>query len=83
MTTAERIAARLAALDVDVPAGARLARTYAGYWQRSSGAWSWYLVDGRTGRELFIGSQHAARDLLAAPVWALYDGPGGLQIDPA
>ena len=36
--------------------GAQLRRTYAGHWQRSAGAWSWYLVDA-DGRDLNLGSQ--------------------------
>lgn len=41
-----------------------LHRTRAGYWQRSAGAWSWYLTD-REGVEV-AGSPHTTREIVEA-----------------
>lgn len=41
-----------------------LNRTRAGYWQRSAGAWSWWLADAE-GREV-IGSCSPATDVVRA-----------------
>jgi len=42
----------------------KIIRTYAGYWQRSAGAWSFYLADDE-GHEVF-GSCNKAKDVLRA-----------------
>lgn len=71
MTPAERLIERLRAEHgLDIPAGARVRRTYAGWAQRSQGALSWYLVDtdGRDVQHLgcTIGSHTPAGDLVRA-----------------
>lgn len=43
-------------LGIQVPEGSTFLRVYAGHWERSCGAWSWF-VKGPDGRELF-GSHH-------------------------
>jgi hypothetical protein len=63
----ERLLTRLHAMGVDIPDGARVQRTYAGYWQRSEGAWSWALVDGN-GHELKLGSQYPLSTLLKSRI---------------
>lgn len=68
----ERLIRRLVedgALTAEQAEGASVLRTYAGYWQRIEGAWSWYLV-GKDGRELFIGSQWPITDLLRSQLWS-------------
>lgn len=62
MTPSERLMARLRAMGVDIPEGSTLQRTYAGYWQRKGGAWSWFLLspDGRD----FLGSYFPVKTLL-------------------
>lgn len=76
----EKLIARLIAEGHLAPGEYRLERTYAGYWQRTAGAFSWYIVDS-AGRDVFIGSQWSVREVLAAPVWefgglgAIYPGP--------
>ena len=48
----------------EVPDGLTMHRTYAGFWQRNAGAWSWWAAD-RLGREV-LGSQWGITDLLKA-----------------
>ena len=46
-------------IDLDVNS---FKRTYAGYWQRSSGAWSWYMfIQGGT---FEVGSSYSITELL-------------------
>jgi hypothetical protein len=48
------------------PADTKPRRTYAGYWQRSAGAWSWWLFsqsEPHAFNGLDIASQFAASDL--------------------
>jgi hypothetical protein len=76
----DRLIARLIAEGHLSPGEYRLERTYAGYWQRTAGAFSWYITDAR-GVDAGIGSQWPAREVLAAPEWefgrygAIYPGP--------
>ena len=53
-----------------------LRRTYAGRWQRSSGAWVWRVV----GHE--IGSAAPMRECLMFPRWDLWSSDGGTEIIP-
>jgi hypothetical protein len=50
-------------MGLDIPEGSRVERTHAGRWQKSAGAWSWYLLDAQ-GAELRIGSQSPIASLL-------------------
>ncbi|QOC26076.1 hypothetical protein IC744_06905 [Microbacterium hominis] len=83
----EKLIARLVAEGHLEPGQYRLERTYAGYWQRTAGAFSWYITDSR-GVDVGIGSQWTVREVLAAPEWvfgsygAIYPGPinDGLQM---
>ena len=43
----------------------RVVRTRAGYWQKSGGAWSWFMVDA-DGAEI-VASCSPAREVLATP----------------
>lgn len=63
MTPSARLIARLRAMGLDIPEGARVERTYAGRLQRECGAWSWALYSA-TGFELNIGSQFSVTRLL-------------------
>ena len=62
------------------PGEYRLERTYAGYWQRSAGAFSWYITNAK-GVDVGIGSQWPVSEILAASEWAfgrygaIYPGP--------
>jgi hypothetical protein len=69
MKSVDKLAKRLKDehdLDVDV---STFGRTRAGYWQRSCGAWSWFMYlkapEGFSKRE--IGSQYSVGQLLKAP----------------
>ena len=71
-TAAERnmntLLAALPALGVDVPAGGfRVKRTRAGRWQRSQGAWSWWLKSLTNQHTIpWIGSQCRYTDIVRA-----------------
>lgn len=62
---ARLIAAKARAIGIEVPELIRIERTYAGHWQMSAGAWSWYAIDPSTGHEV-MGSSHTIKELLAA-----------------
>lgn len=62
MTTVERLRARLSEQGHDV-SGHEFHRTYAGWAQRASGAWSWFLQAPSAGA-LDYGSQLPVSDLL-------------------
>lgn len=73
MSAAHRIRTRLAEEHgIEVPFDAELVRTYAGYWQRKEGAWSWSLW--HPADRVTFGSQYPATELLRCPAW---------QVDPA
>lgn len=61
MTRTVRQLLTLAAdLGLVLPQGCTVRRTRAGRWQRSAGAWSWWLEDS-TGREVLAGFEPAGR----------------------
>jgi hypothetical protein len=72
MTPSERLLARLRdELGLDLPEDTVIRRTYAGYWQRSRGAWSWFATqaDGTPfkspdGFSYSVGSQYPVGRLL-------------------
>ena len=63
MKPSERLIARLRAMGVEIPEGATIRRTHAGYWQKAQAAWSWFVADAN-GKELGIGSQISVTELL-------------------
>lgn len=63
----DRLIARLIAEGFISPGEYRIERTYAGYWQRTEGAWSWELVRA-DGGPAFVGSQWTVKECLRAPV---------------
>lgn len=82
---AERIAEIARAVGLPVGEGPFvLHRTRAGHWQRSSGAWLWWLADGK-GVEV-AGSCDTAREIVKAAregrVVALESCPRELMIEP-
>jgi hypothetical protein len=52
-------------MGLPIPPDARIDRTYAGYWQRNAGAWSW-VVQPQIGAYA-VGSQYPVTELVAAP----------------
>lgn len=71
----DRLIARLIA-EGHIPAGEyRIERTYAGFWQRREGAFSWELVDAISGFPVNVGSQYTVKECADAEVWEWY-GPG-------
>lgn len=83
MTPAERLIDRLRAMGVPVPEGTVPRRTYAGWAQRSQGAWSWFLdypaaVPGLP----YIGSHWPLRDLLHRRLMVTLSDSGAWEIDP-
>jgi len=69
MKPSERLLDRLRdELDLDIPGTAFIERTYAGFYQRSAGAWVWVLNDGdRTDQYVGrLGSQFPVTELLRA-----------------
>lgn len=97
MTPAERLVAAIRARDalgpvgIVLPDGVTARRTYAGYWQRSRGAWVWRLhaPDGsaflrdRYDRLRSVGSVWRMGDLLAASEWIVDEHRGDVHIGPA
>jgi hypothetical protein len=41
MTPSARLLKRLRRMGLPIPEGSEIRRTYAGFWQRRGGAWSW------------------------------------------
>ena len=69
-------------LDIDIPEGAEIARTYAGSNQRSCGAWSWFAWS-RQQATWQCGSQWPIAELLKAPNIAVsVDDFGNIHLDP-
>lgn len=60
-------------------------RVYAGHWQRSSGAWSWWMEDHHDPNHArtMVGSQFNVKQLLAAPALQLTHSICQIEIDPA
>jgi hypothetical protein len=66
-------------IHLERPDAMYIERTYAGYWQRAQGAWSWELC-GPESMGMMIGSQWPAREVLRWEDWqpdggAIYPGP--------
>lgn len=59
----ERLLVRLRAMGLPIPQDAWIERTYAGYWQRQGGAWSWSVHPQTT---YAVGSQYPVAELLRA-----------------
>ena len=82
MTTSERVIALASRLGIDVPADARPYRTYAGWAQKSVGAWSWALTSHES-PSFSLGSQWPMTVILSAPgvVWSINEF-GQIALDP-
>lgn len=65
----EKLIARLINEGHIEPGEYRVQRTYAGYWQRREGAFSWDLVHADTGHHAFVGSQYSVKECADAPYW--------------
>ena len=68
--TARRLRDTVRGLGVEVPDYIEIKRTYAGFWQRAAGAWSWFAVD-EEGHELF-GSQWTCKQVIEAEKLSVY-----------
>lgn len=65
------------------PEKCSIRRTFAGYWQRSSGAWSWELYINDDGeRTRSIGSQYTFEDILKAKTLEVSRSDGGTTLFP-
>jgi len=68
----------------------KIRRTYAGYWQRASGAWSWWVdrLEPELGMKTEIcGSVYPCKRIIDAHRKAgeyvdVYHGPGGTELFP-
>lgn len=80
-TPSERLLIRLRDMGLEIPDDARLRRTYAGYWQRAAGAWSWCLEDA-DGIELGIGSQYPVTSLRGRIIVLRLWNDRDLHVDP-
>jgi len=85
-TPSERLLDRLRVeLDLDISKTAFIERTYAGFYQRSAGAWVWVLNDDdRTSRYAGrLGSQWPVTVLLRAEYLGVHQGEyGDIDIFP-
>jgi len=66
-------------LGIDIPADAYVHRTYAGYWQRSRGAWT-SVVRSKTNLFFEVGIWCPIRELLKCPNLDVMD-MNGLSVD--
>jgi len=76
---AERLMKCLRSQGVTVPDGSTLHRTHAGRLQRSSGAWSWFLLD-PAGR-VVCGGYSSVTDLLRGALSVSEDTNGSLNVE--
>ena len=91
MTTAERMLKRLRELlepeGITLPEGTVLRRSYAGHWQRSEGAWSWFAFHPKgapliTGSERDIGSNYPMGVVLRCDAVRVGRTQFALHLDP-
>ncbi len=81
MKTSEKIIKFLREHGIECPDDVEIRRTRAGYWQRSAGAWSWYLwSDTGWAYNLRIGSQHFAKQV--AKGFTIYRYLDTITLDP-
>lgn len=64
----ERLIARLIREGHIEPGEYRVRRTYAGFWQRREGAFSWDL-ETADGHHANVGSQYTVKECSDAPYW--------------
>lgn len=57
----------------------RLQRTYAGHWQRSNGAFLWYMESLDTGA--WIGSSYPIKDILSAKKVFVITSGGSIELE--
>lgn len=73
----QKLVARLKKdFDIELSDDVVIRRTYAGYWQKSKGAWSWFFYSLSLGAIHNIGSQHSIRELLRCKTITLYQAHG-------
>ncbi|MCE0510863.1 hypothetical protein LVJ59_17585 [Microbacterium sp. KKR3/1] len=68
-TPTERVISRLIEGGHIEPGEYRVERTYAGFWQRREGAFSWDLVHADTGHHAMVGSQYSVKECADADEW--------------
>jgi len=79
----ERLLARIRTLldGVEIPEGAEIRRTYAGYWQRSAGAFSWTVE--HEDLRYMIGGYEPVCELLKCPnltAYRIYQCPTDIAV---
>lgn len=67
--------------DLKIPENAVIQRTYAGYWQKSNGAWIWHFYLEGYPKCWDIGSSFTTVDILKAKELSLSVGSGGSDIN--
>lgn len=67
-------------LNLDIPLDAYIKRTYAGYWQKSAGAFLWLVYHGETYLVPVIGSMQRVTDLLKCKKLNTWTGMGDIEI---
>lgn len=86
MTEPTKLASTLAALikaEFGLTVEPVIYRVYAGHWQRSMGAWSWFMTTKPDAGGLSVGSQWTANTVASAKVRAyLESGMAGVEIVP-
>lgn len=86
LTDVERLVKRACRdLEIDEPDRWEFHRTYAGYWQRAQGAWSWFItVPTAGGRDEWLASHYPVTELLKCKQITYSRGFGtpALELDP-
>ena len=67
-------------LDLHISESAKIQRTYAGRYQKSAGAFSWYVDDSDLNRMGHIGSAETVGELLKAKKYTTYTLGGVTEI---
>jgi len=83
MKASERLLQRLRnELKIDLSPAARIVRSRAGHWQKSCGAWLWWVEDERRLQyHVNLGSQERVRDLVRCPNLTRSNEHSGVNID--
>lgn len=90
-TPSERLLERLTAMGIEIAPGARIERTYAGYWQRRQGAWVWRMIPADGGA--WVGSLYPVTTLVGLPrlgaslstlaaEWSVFPYEEGHRLEP-
>jgi hypothetical protein len=81
-TSVQRLVERLEREHKLLVDASTFSRVRAGHWQRSSGAWSWWMFLHGASRQM-IGSQFSVKQLLKAKTLQIGPNFNDLEVDPA